>query len=132
MTGSISSLQEEQTNLKNKQDALERKIAALEREINAVAKIGHPIYLNEETAKLHTAHILRLSNFGEHPAAEIERYCKQQTDKFPNIPTPTIKVKPDHTKLIFQTPEDALRSSGSGHTSLNAVLLPFRGNRCSR
>ena len=107
LTGSISSLQEEQTNLKNKQDALERKIAALEREINAVAKIGHPIYLNEETAKLHTAHILRLSNFGEHPAAEIERYCKQQTDKFPNIPTPTIKVKSDHTKLIFLTAEDA-------------------------
>ena len=107
LTGSISTLQEEQTNMKNKHEALEKKIAALEREINAVAKIGHPIYLNEETAKLHTAHILRLSNFGEHPAAEIERYCKQQTDKFPTIPTPTIKVKSDHTKLIFLTAEDA-------------------------
>ena len=107
LTGSISTLQEEQSKLGEKQKALERKIASLEREINEVAKIGHPIYLNEETAKLHTAHILRLSNFGEHTPAEIERYCKQQTDKFLAIPTPTIKVASDHTKLTFQTAGDA-------------------------
>ena len=90
-----------------KQTALEKKIASLEREISETAKIGQPIYLNEETAKLHTAHILRLSNFGEHTPAEIERYCKQQTDKFLAIPTPTIKVASDHTKLTFQTAGDA-------------------------
>ena len=90
-----------------KQTALQKKIASLEHESNETGKIGHPIYLNEETAKLHTAHILRLSNFGEHTPAEIERYCKQQTDKFPAIPTPTIKVASDHTKLTFQTAGDA-------------------------
>ena len=56
---------------------------------------------------LHAAKILRLSNFGEHLPAEIERYCSKQTDKFPNIPTPMIKVKSDHTKFIFLTVEDA-------------------------
>ena len=39
LTGSISTLQEEQTKLGKKQEALEKKIATLEREINAVAKI---------------------------------------------------------------------------------------------
>ena len=107
MTGSIATLQDEQTKLSEKQQTLEKKIASLEREINETAKIGNPVYLNEETAKLHTAYILRLGNFGAHTPAEIERYCKQQTDKFADIPTPTNKVASDNTKLIFQTAGDA-------------------------
>ena len=55
LTGSITNLQEEQTKLRDSHRATEKKIASLEREINEIAEIGHPIYLKEETARLHTA-----------------------------------------------------------------------------
>ena len=110
MTGSIATLQEEQQTLKNQQKAMQGTLARLEREIQELAKVGHPIYWSEEAAKLHsvhTAHILRMTNFGKLSPPEIERFLKTHIEKLPAIKEPTINVQPDHTQLIFHSIADA-------------------------
>ena len=92
LTDSVATLTQKHETLNSAQKTLQATVAKLERELEALAAVGHPIWLAEESAKLHTAHIMRLSNFGKLTKPEIERFCKTHLDKVPAISTPTIEV----------------------------------------
>ena len=118
LTADVQKLKSDSEQHKEQLRVLQAAQAELERKIDELSKTGHPIYATEESAKLHTKHILRLSNFGALNKSEIESFIARRLDKLPQIPKPKVAVYENYTTMTWAKDEGAAHA----HSFSNAFF----------